>query len=195
VIAFYQGFRWIAGQAHVENRRDHKLAGSGGIVQIDENHFHGAKYNRGSDLAYTQLWFFGVIDCLENRVAMGMCENRGSRLLVSMTCSMCAPGCEIWSDEWSSYHCLERYGFVYRTVNHSVHYKDPATGVHTNRIEGNWGTVKSFLRGMRAKSRDWSEPYAHEWCFMKNIRKDFEACWFTITNQQAFALVEEEEED
>jgi len=97
-----------------------------------------------------------------------------------MICSMCVPGCQMWSDQWSSYHCLERHGFVHGTVNHTLNFRDPVTGVHTNRIEGSWGAVKSFLRGTSAKSGKWSESYVHEWCFRRNIGTDFQTCWYTI---------------
>jgi len=125
VIKFYQEFRGIAAQAYRQDLADHPLGETGGIVQVDESHFFRAKYNRGSGLVRPQMWFFGAIDCLTNRVAKGMCEDRTAELLVSMICSMCVPGCEIWSDEWRVYQCLEHHGLVHKTVNHSMNYKDP----------------------------------------------------------------------
>jgi len=124
-------------------------------------------------LARRQLWFLGAIDCLTNRVAKGTCEDRGSELLVSMICSICVPGCERWSDEWSSYPCLKRHGFVHRTANHTPNYKDPVTGVQTNRVEGNWRALKSFLRIISAKSFSANESYVDESCFRRNAGTRF----------------------
>jgi hypothetical protein len=36
-------------------------------------------------------------------------------------------------------------GYEHHTVNHSIHFKDPITGAHTNAIEGTWRHVKVFL--------------------------------------------------
>lgn len=40
---------------------------------------------------------------------------------------------------------FEKYGWKHGKVNHSKHFKDPETGVHTNTIESNWRSVKASL--------------------------------------------------
>ena len=37
-------------------------------------------------------------------------------------------------------HFFELFPFM--TVNHTLHFRDPQTGVHTNTIEGSWNGVK-----------------------------------------------------
>jgi len=184
VIKIFKKFRRIAEMAYWLDLRAHPLGETGGIAQVDDSHFFSAKYNRGAAMARPELWFFGAVDCLTRRVAMEVCENRGSEVLLSLICCMCVRGCEIWSDQWASYRCLRRYGFVHRTVNHRKNYMDPVTGVHTNQIEGNWGAVKSFLRIKCGKSFSECEWYVQEWCFRRNIGRDFQTCWFTIVNQE-----------
>jgi hypothetical protein len=40
---------------------------------------------------------------------------------------------------------LEDEGYTHLKVNHSVNYKDPETGAHTNTIEGSWLHAKKSL--------------------------------------------------
>ena len=40
---------------------------------------------------------------------------------------------------------LASHGFQWQWVNHSKAFKDPVTGVHTNRIEGKWKWLKSGI--------------------------------------------------
>ena len=156
------------------------MSNTGGIIQIDESHFFGAKYNLGKALVYKQLWFFGAIDDLMNRVSIEKCESRSEDDLVPMIMSMCNTGSTIWSDSWKSYNNLNLYGFHHSNVNHKNNFRDPITGVHTNKIEGNWNALKKFIRENNVKDRDSVESYVHEWCFRRNIGTTFEKCWKAI---------------
>ena len=51
------------------------------------------------------------------------------------------PGSIVYIDLWKSYtdRIFNENDMVHDTVSHSLHYKDPDTGVHTNTIEGTWG--------------------------------------------------------
>lgn len=55
------------------------------------------------------------------------------------------PGTTIISDYWRSYNCLEREGYVHLKVNHSLNFKDPETGAHTNSIESSWRAAKAVM--------------------------------------------------
>ncbi|KMQ82689.1 protein tssc4-like isoform x1 protein [Lasius niger] len=53
------------------------------------------------------------------------------------------------SDCWKAYACLEDEGFEHLSVNHSLTFKDPDTGAHTNSIEGTWGAIKKMIKGKK----------------------------------------------
>ena len=48
------------------------------------------------------------------------------------------------------------------TVNHSVNFVDPVTGVHTNHIESYWNCVKQKLKRMKGCSRSMLTGYLDE---------------------------------
>ena len=56
-----------------------------------------------------------------------------------------APGTIIHSDEWSAYRRVSSLP-THSTVNHSLHFVDPATGTHTQNIESYWGRVKRRIK-------------------------------------------------
>ena len=40
---------------------------------------------------------------------------------------------------------MNREGYVHLKVNHSLHFKDPDTGAHTNSIESSWRAAKAVV--------------------------------------------------
>jgi transposase-like protein len=53
------------------------------------------------------------------------------------------PGSIIHSDQWCAYHGIQQQlGLQHRTVNHSLNFVDPGTGVHTQHIESYWNKCK-----------------------------------------------------
>lgn len=109
---------------------------------------------------------FGMAD-ITQQPALGYMEivaHRNAATLLPIINSHVAPGTEVWSDEWSAYHNIGSLPNVstHKTVNHSVQFLDPVTGVHTNHIESYWNRVKSKLKRMKGCSKDLLDSYLDE---------------------------------
>ncbi|KAF0700545.1 Uncharacterized protein FWK35_00034072, partial [Aphis craccivora] len=48
---------------------------------------------------------------------------------------------------------LNNEGYVHMTVNHSLHFKDPDTGVHSNTIESSWRHSKASMSNYCRKKK------------------------------------------
>jgi len=89
------------------------------------------------------------------------------------------PGTEIWSDEWAAYNNATSLPNIssHSTVNHSLNFRDPVTGVHTNNIESYWNRVKTKLKRMRGCHRHQLPSYLDEFMWFERHGK---------TSRQAF---------
>ena len=77
----------------------------------------------------------------------------------------------IHSDEWQAYfQLLNNAAYTHLTVNHSIHFVDPTTGVHTQIIENTWMHVKHNQKTNKVVFHD---PYSiHTYknlCDVKNL--------------------------
>ena len=65
------------------------------------------------------------------------------------------PGSIIHSDQWRVYHSIhQRLQLDHGTVNHSLNFVDPETGVHTQAIESYWAKAKQKFKTMKGVSAD-----------------------------------------
>ena len=74
------------------------------------------------------------------------------------------PGTIIYSDEWSAYSRVAALPNVssHSTVNHSLHFKDSVTGVHTNNVVSYWERAKSKLKKMKGCKHKFISSYLDE---------------------------------
>ncbi|GFY02371.1 putative isxo2-like transposase domain protein [Trichonephila clavipes] len=123
------------------------LGGEGKIVEIDGSMFGKMKYGKGKPV--NGQWVFGGVEMNSNKCFFRVVPNRTKEELLSVIKEWLVPGSVIISDCWKAYNCLSHEGYQHLRVNHSLTFKDPETGAHTNSIEGTWSAIKRSLRTMR----------------------------------------------
>lgn len=117
-----------------------KIGGVGKIVEIDESKFTKHKYHVGHRVRGD--WVFGGVERESNKCFLKVVPDRSAETLTKVLTDHVLPGTTVYSDCWRAYSKLGEEGYNHLTVNHSLHFKDPETGVHTNTIEGLWQKVK-----------------------------------------------------
>ena len=100
---------------------------------------------------------------------MQVVAQRDAATLLPLIQQFTKPGTEVWSDEWSAYHNVGTLPNVstHQTVNHSLHFKDPVTGVHTEHIESYWNRVKTKLKRMKGCHRHQLPSYLDEFMWFE----------------------------
>lgn len=86
-----------------------------------------------------------------------------SSLAAKETAQPCAEKSKsiIWSDWWRAYNGLEglpEFNLGHGIVNHSEHFIDPVTKVHTRTIEGSWSWSSPGVKGKISK-HGWIQRY------------------------------------
>ncbi|GFX02563.1 DDE_Tnp_IS1595 domain-containing protein [Trichonephila clavipes] len=143
------------------------LGGPNVIVEIDESMFGKRKYYRGKGGNGT--WVLGGIERSSNKCFFHMVQHRSKDILHQSIKSNIKEGSTIISDCWKAYDCLEDEGFLHLSVNHSMYFKDPETGAHTNSIEGSCSAIKKSLHGTR-RCKDQFDSYLAEYMW-RNIKR------------------------
>ena len=140
------------------------IGGPGIIVELDESKFGKRKYHRGHRVE--GVWVFGGVERTpEHRCFAVTVENRTATTLSALIAKYLKEGTIVHTDCWKGYRPCDfrRLRMQHRTVNHSQHFVDPDTGVHTNTIEGTWHGMK-YNVPQRHKSKEYTP--GHLWEFM-----------------------------
>jgi hypothetical protein len=121
------------------------IGGLGEIVEIDEAMMGRRKYNRGT--LREGAWVLGGVCRRTGHCFLIQCPNnrRDARTLLPLIQRHVLPGTTIHTDQWAGYNQLSSLGYTHHTVNHTLNFVDPTTGVHTNMQEGLWHHVKRQL--------------------------------------------------
>ena len=67
-------------------------------------------------------------------------DQRDAATLLPIISDHVEAGTTVWSDMWAAYNGIAALPGVtaHETVNHSIQFVNPVTGVHTNTIETYW---------------------------------------------------------
>ena len=71
---------------------------------------------------------------------MEIVDQRDAATLLPIIQRHINPSTTVWSDMWAAYNRVATLPGVadHQMVNHSIHFLNPVTGVHTNTIESYW---------------------------------------------------------
>ncbi|KAH9126040.1 hypothetical protein LEN26_009473 [Aphanomyces euteiches] len=164
------------------------LGGNGSIVEIDETSLKKkSKYNRGTQ--HQDYWLFGGVDRTTGKwFARLVYNDRTKPTLSDVIDQHIKQGTTIMSDKFASYVSsngrhnpstnarLSHKNFSHFWVHHSENFVDPATGAHTQTIEGLWEVrIKHRLKCMRGIRKDLLPSYVDEflwrsWFFPRRRR-------------------------
>ncbi len=190
VIDIYSFFREICSNHFVRNPV--KLGGNGVIVQIDESCFsHKPKHHRGRPPT-TPLWIFGIVDTSTSPGVgyMEIVERRNEDILLPIIEKIIRRGSIIYSDQWKAYQNItNKLGYTHETVNHSLHFVDKTTGIHTQAIESYWNKHKSHIKAMHGCKRESLNSYLQEFMWHeRNITNKLDAFYQTMASQYLFVI-------
>lgn len=131
--------------AECVEERSQMIGGAGIIVELDESKLSKRKFNRGHHVE--GVWVIGGVErTAERKLFAVQVENRNSETISQIIETYVHPGSIIHTDCWRGYDCLRQMPqYDHQTVNHSLHFKDPVTQVHTNSIEGTWAAIKGRI--------------------------------------------------
>lgn len=116
-----------------------------------------------------EKWVFGLVDT-SVQPALGIMMLVGSRdaaTLLPLIQQHVRPGTTVWSDEWRAYRRVQSLPAVgqHQSVNHSVNFVDPVSGVHTQHIESYWNRVKTKFKRMKGVHEEMLSSYMDEFMY------------------------------
>jgi transposase-like protein len=172
MIQIYAFLRRICKKYFAENPI--RLGGPGVECQVDESLFvYKPKYHRGR-APEQERWVFGIVDTsfAPARGYMEHVERRDRVTLYAIIRRVCRPGTRIVSDGWAAYQGLENIEemqYTHNVVNHSFHFVDPETGIHTQHIESYWARHKRRLKTMKGIRREFLNEYLWEFLWRERF--------------------------
>ena len=121
------------------------------------------------------MWVFGLVDTSHTPALgyMELVQRRDAATLLPIITAHTAPGTIIHSDEWAAYRRVQGLPTVaaHGVVNHSLHFVEPTTGVHTQNVESYWSRVKTKLKRMRGCHTHQLPSYLDEFMWRERHRQ------------------------
>ena len=109
---------------------------------------------------------FGMCDTSQTPAlgVMAIVPNRSAATLLPILQQHLRSGTTVHSDQWAAYNRVQQLPSVtvHNTGNHSLHFVDPGTGVHTQNVESYWNRVKGKFKRMKGVHEDMISSYLDE---------------------------------
>lgn len=157
------------------------IGGEDIIVEVDETKIGRRKYHRGHNVE--GAWVLGGIEHTEEKkIFLVNIPDRSMKTINNLLVKYVKPGSVIYTDLWKGYNGLNSIGFGHEKVNHSITYKDPISGVHTNTIEGIWNGVKMLIKPRNRNGRNIQDHLFECIWRRKNKTRLWESFLHTITS-------------
>ena len=124
-----------------------------------------SQYHRGRGPG-SEVWVFGMVDTSQSPAlgVMKIVADRSAATLLPIMQQHLRSGTTVHSDQWAAYNRVQRLSVVasHSTVNHSLHFVDPTTGVHTQNVESYWNRVKGKFKKMKGVHEGMLDSYMDE---------------------------------
>ncbi|RUS82738.1 hypothetical protein EGW08_009518 [Elysia chlorotica] len=146
------------------------IGGPGHVVEIDESAFVKRKCNVGR--AVRTQWVFGCIDVESKHGFLVAVPQRDAATLLPILQQYVLPGTTVVSDLWGAYNTINNLGYHHLTVNHSLHFVDPATHATTNHVESMWSRAKLRNRRECGTHRQLLDSYLIEFMWRLQFNGD-----------------------
>ena len=95
---------------------------------------------------------------------MRIVSDRSAATLLPIIQQHVHSGTILHSDEWAAYNSVQHLPSVgqHRVVNHSLHFVDLATSVHTQHVESYWNRVTTKFKRMKGVDENMLPSYLDE---------------------------------
>jgi transposase-like protein len=142
------------------------IGGKDIIVEVDESKFGKRKFQRGHHVE--GVWVLGMVErTKERKIKLTVVDDRSKLTLQEKLRSNINMESIIYTDGWKGYNGLGLIFSSHNSVNHSLFFKDPFTGVHTNTIEGNWSGIKPKI-SPRKRTKEGISLYLTRFMIQRN---------------------------
>jgi len=183
VCAYFKYFRELVGDSL--DKVDFCIGGPGIIVELDESKFGKRKYHRGHHVE--GVWVLGGVErTTERHLFLTKVQDRTLQTLEDVISRHVYPGSIIHTDLWRGYIQLSvNLDYTHHTVNHSKHFVDPDTLVHTNSIEGTWAGVKRCVP-IRNRTNDEMNEHLFEFIWRRVNEQDIWGAFIRALKEVAY---------
>ena len=147
------------------------------------------QYHRGRPPT-SNIWVFGMVDTSKTPSLglLRLVSDRSRASLLPIIQAHTLPGTIIHSDDFSTYrNAVGQLPSVaqHQTVNHSLNFVDPVTGVHMQHVESYWNRVKQKFKRMMGVHESQLFSYLDEFMWRERYGRHGTSCFESIVSDIA----------